>query len=75
MLLTCSPFNRSAMVETNAKAKAARTLLRHRYGECMYRSDIDVGASLCRYEVVVPARLVLPVWAAIKRRRQRRGAK
>lgn len=78
MRVTCSPHNRSEMQRLTRYAKDVRRELTARYGEAKFSSGIiDVHPAydaLASYEVTVPTRILLPVWAAIKRRRARKAA-
>lgn len=74
MRVSCSPYDRSEMQHMTRYAKGVRDVLIRRYGAANFSSDIDISGDRARYRVSVPAHLVLPVWAAIKRRRARRAA-
>lgn len=71
MLLTCSAYNRSAIVENDRRIKAIKADLRRKYGACMYRSDIDEHTATARHEAAVPAYALLTFYAALRRRRGR----
>lgn len=73
MRITCSPYDRSEMQRMTRYAKGVRDTLIRRYGEAKFSSDIDFCDDRARYRVTVPAHAVLPVWVAVKRRRERRG--